>query len=116
MKRRSLARERIRSVDLTAHLLLRVLGLVKVRIGTGEQSAGGESTLELDPVTRAEERLRRELLNRQDAADGVPRQDGELAALQPAWVRYAPCRSSRPSRRRGGRRCDAGQRVVRRAG
>ncbi|WP_236241079.1 PH domain-containing protein [Streptomyces sp. CC228A] len=91
VKRRSLARERIRSVDLTAHLLLRVLGLVKVRIGTGEQSAGGESTLELDPVTRAEgERLRRELLNRQEAADGVPRQDGELAVLRPAWVRYAP--------------------------
>lgn len=53
VKRRSLARERIRSVDLTAHPLLRVLGLVTVRIGTGEQT-GGESTLELDPVDRAE--------------------------------------------------------------
>ncbi|MEV6549893.1 PH domain-containing protein [Streptomyces sp. NPDC051597] len=90
VKRRSLARERIRSVDLTANPLLRVLGLVKVRIGTGEHS-GGESTLELDPVTRAEgERLRRVLLARTapgpDAADGT----GELAALDPAWIRYAP--------------------------
>ncbi|WP_151898310.1 PH domain-containing protein [Streptomyces sp. C8S0] len=91
VKRRSLARERIRSVDLTAHLLLRLLGLVKVRIGTGEQSGGGESTLELDPVTRAEgERLRRELLDRQETADGVPHEDGELAVLDPAWIRYAP--------------------------
>ncbi|MCH0539634.1 PH domain-containing protein [Streptomyces sp. MUM 203J] len=91
VKRRSLPRERIRSVDLTAHLLLRVLGLVKVRIGTGEQTGGGESTLELDPVTRAEgERLRRELLGRQPEADTEPVPDGELAVLDPAWVRYAP--------------------------
>lgn len=91
VKRRSLPRERIRSVDLTAHLLLRVLGLVKVRIGTGEQTGGGESTLELDPVTRAEgERLRRELLGWEPAADTELLPDGELAVLDPAWVRYAP--------------------------
>ncbi|WP_244317808.1 PH domain-containing protein, partial [Streptomyces chryseus] len=68
VKRRSLARERIRSVDLTANVLLRVLGLVKVRIGTGENTGGAESTLALDPVTREEgERLRRELLDRRAA-------------------------------------------------
>ncbi|MFJ8646801.1 PH domain-containing protein [Streptomyces sp. NPDC093546] len=91
VKRRSLARERIRSVDLTAHPLLRVLGLVKVRIGTGEHTGGGESTLELDAVTRAEgERLRRELLDRTLTRPQDDRQDGELAALDPAWIRYAP--------------------------
>ncbi|MET9799966.1 PH domain-containing protein [Streptomyces sp. NPDC006368] len=91
VKRRSLARERIRSVDLTAHPLLRVLGLVKVRIGTGEHTGGGESTLELDPVTRAEgERLRRALLDRAPArGDGGPT-EGQLATLDPAWIRYAP--------------------------
>ncbi|MFJ5226070.1 PH domain-containing protein [Streptomyces sp. NPDC088400] len=89
VKRRSLARERIRSVDLTAHLLLRILGLVKVRIGTGEQS-GGESTLELDPVTRAEgERLRTELLDRTPESPGAYR-EGTLAVLDPGWIRYAP--------------------------
>lgn len=89
VKRRSLARERIRSVDLTAHLLLRVLGLVTVRIGTGEHT-GGESTLELDPVTRAEgERLRLLLLNRATTAPG-PHREGELATLDPRWIRYAP--------------------------
>ncbi|WP_426363303.1 PH domain-containing protein [Streptomyces sp. E-08] len=89
LKRRSLARERIRSVDLTAHPLQRVLGLVKVRIGTGEHT-GGESTLELDLVTRAEgERLRQELLAR-TAAPGDTGHDSALATLDPRWIRYAP--------------------------
>ncbi|MEE1754916.1 PH domain-containing protein [Streptomyces sp. SP18CS02] len=90
VRRRSLARERIRSVDLTASLLLRLLGLVKVRIGTGEQT-GGESTLELDPVTRAEgERLRRVLLARAEAPPHAAHPDGVLATLDPAWIGYAP--------------------------
>ncbi|MFE6936199.1 PH domain-containing protein [Streptomyces sp. NPDC057699] len=90
VKRRSLARERIRSVDLTAHPLQRMLGLVTVRIGTGDQT-GGESTLELDPVARAEgERLRRDLLDRAlHEAPGTHR-DGELARFDLRWIRYAP--------------------------
>jgi putative membrane protein len=84
--RRSLARERIRSVDVTAHPLLRIFGLVAVRIGTGEHADAGEGTLTLNPVTRAEgERLRTELLPRVEGAE-----DGMLAALDPAWIRYAP--------------------------
>ncbi|MFJ2439917.1 MULTISPECIES: PH domain-containing protein [unclassified Streptomyces] len=89
VKRRSLARERIRSVDLTAHPLLRILGLVKVRIGTGEHT-GGDSTLELEPVTRAEgEWLRTQLLDRAPGAPGAHR-EGTLAALDLRWIRYAP--------------------------
>ncbi|MCX5396346.1 PH domain-containing protein [Streptomyces sp. NBC_00102] len=94
VRRRSLALDRVRTVDLTARPLLRVLGLVTVRIGTGEHR-DGESTLELDPVTRAEgERLRRLLLAR-DAAPGgdgasAGECDGELAVLDPRWIRYAP--------------------------
>ncbi|TFE57764.1 hypothetical protein E3E14_02365 [Streptomyces sp. ICN441] len=91
VKRRSLARERIRTVDLTARPLLRILGLVKVRIGTGEHTGGGESTLELDPVTRTEgERLRRELLAGRSALAPQADRDGVLSALDPRWVRYAP--------------------------
>ncbi|MFG2403088.1 PH domain-containing protein [Streptomyces brevispora] len=90
VKKRSLARERIRSVDLTAHLLQRVLGLVTVRIGTGEHT-GGESTLELDPVLRAEgERLRRALLERGLTATSGSHREGELVSLDPRWIRYAP--------------------------
>ncbi|MFI6552366.1 PH domain-containing protein [Streptomyces griseus] len=89
VKRRSLARSRIRTVDLTANLLLRLLGLVTVRIGTGEQ--GSESTLELDPVTRTEgERLRRLLLERAATAPSGVHREGELAVLDPRWIRYAP--------------------------
>ncbi|MEI7029896.1 PH domain-containing protein [Streptomyces pratensis] len=89
VKRRSLARERIRTVDLTASLLLRLLGLVTVKIGTGEQ--GNDSTLELDPVTRAEgERLRRLLLERAAATPSGGHREGELAVLDPRWLRYAP--------------------------
>ncbi|WP_203185556.1 PH domain-containing protein [Streptomyces pratensis] len=95
-KRRSLARERIRSVDLTAHPLLRILGLVSVRIGTGEQT-GGDSTLELDPVARAEgERLRRELLDRAVPEAPGTHRDGELATLDPRWLRYAPISFAAP--------------------
>ncbi|GAB3814695.1 PH domain-containing protein [Kribbella italica] len=84
LRRRSLARERIRSVDLTANPLLRVFGLVAVKIGTGEASS--ESTLSLSPVTRAEgERLRLELLRGEQHAT-----DGTLAELDRAWIRYAP--------------------------
>ncbi|MEU6013274.1 PH domain-containing protein [Streptomyces sp. NPDC047515] len=90
VKKRSLARERIRSVDLTAHPLQRVLGLVAVRIGTGEHS-GNESTLELDPVPKAEgELLRRELLERTATAAPGTHREGELVALDPRWIRYAP--------------------------
>ncbi|MYW78913.1 putative membrane protein [Streptomyces sp. LaPpAH-199] len=89
VKRRSLARGRIRTVDLTANPMLRLLGLVTVRIGTGEQ--GSESTLELDPVTRAEgERLRRVLLERAVTAPAGVHREGELAVLDPRWIRYAP--------------------------
>ncbi|MEU5217783.1 PH domain-containing protein [Streptomyces sp. NPDC020807] len=90
-KRRSLARERIRSVDLTANPLQRLLGLVEVRIGTGESTGGSESTLELDLVTRAEgERLRHELLARAATGPADGPDDGVLAAVDPRWIRYAP--------------------------
>ncbi|MBD0709216.1 MULTISPECIES: PH domain-containing protein [unclassified Streptomyces] len=90
VQRRSLARDRVRSADLSANLLQRLFGLVKVRVGTGEHT-GGESTLELDLVTRAEgERLRRELLARTTAPAEAPDPDGALAVLDPRWIRFAP--------------------------
>ncbi|WP_326797566.1 PH domain-containing protein [Streptomyces sp. NBC_01808] len=88
--RRSLPRDRIRTVDLTAHPLLRLLGLVKVRIGTGDQTAAGESALQLTPVRRAEgESLRRALLRR-DTTAAPAGDDPRLATLSPGWIRYAP--------------------------
>lgn len=87
-KHRSLQRDRIRTVDLTADPLLRAFGLVAVRIGTGEQSGAGEGSVALRPVPAAiGEALRRELLDR---AHPPASSDGALAALDPAWIRYAP--------------------------
>ncbi|RZQ59764.1 PH domain-containing protein [Amycolatopsis suaedae] len=89
-QRRSLARERIRTVDLTANPLLRIVGLVKVKIGTGERAESGQSTLTLDAVTREEgDRLRRELLRRAEQGE-APTGEGSLAVLDPGWIRYAP--------------------------
>ncbi|WP_328475755.1 PH domain-containing protein [Actinoplanes sp. NBC_00393] len=83
--RRSLQRDRIRTVDVTANPLLRMFGLVSVRIGTGEHAEKG--TVRLGPVTHATgDELRRTLLDR--TADATA--EGTLAELDRGWIRYAP--------------------------
>ena len=108
--------DRVRSVDVTASALHRILGLAKVDIGTGSHER--ESGLSLDslPVAQAGA-LRAELLHRsavpshdpaaavafgaatardardaRDAGDAVApgNHDTELARLDPRWVRFAP--------------------------
>ena len=60
----SVARDRIRTVDVTAHLLHRVLGVCRVSIGTGRNDYRPGESFHLDGVTRSEaESLRRELLS-----------------------------------------------------
>jgi putative membrane protein len=101
--------DRVRTVDVTAHLLHRVLGLAKVVIGTGTSDRKGRGHLVLDGLGATEAaRLRAELLHRGPAAAGPGTAaddpagiavDGtaaatpvehELARLNLAWVRYAP--------------------------
>lgn len=87
-----LARERIRAVDLSAHILLRWLGLVRLAVGTGEQGGGGAAsqTLVLNPVPRGEgERLQEMLLDR-DVAGSDSRDARRLATWRARWVWYAP--------------------------
>lgn len=93
-QRRSLARERIRSVDLTAHPLMRYFGVVKVKVGTGESGStsgtSNQQTLNLDPVILAEaDRLRAELLRRGTVEDDES-DEQRLATWNPRWLRYAP--------------------------
>ncbi|MFL6120127.1 PH domain-containing protein [Actinophytocola sp.] len=96
-KLRSVPRERVRTVDLTANPLYRVFGLAKVAIGTGQQ-AGEHSHVTLDPVDKAvAEELRRLLLRRAAA----PSDDGEhagpeIATLSWRWIRYAPISVTTP--------------------
>jgi putative membrane protein len=93
---RSIPRDRVRSVDLTANPLLRMFGLVKVQVGTGQQ-ATGSSHLVLNPVTRQRAAaLRQELL----AVAAAPDQPGPgmqtLARLSWSWIRYAPISATTP--------------------
>jgi putative membrane protein len=94
-QRRSVPRDRIRTVDLTASPVHRVFRLSVVRVGsttgagtTLDRSAG----LDLDAISKAEaERLRRTLLDRSPAAtrDDTPAGE-ELARLRWSWLRFAP--------------------------
>lgn len=89
-KHLALRRERIRSVDVTADPVLRVLGLVTVRVGTGER-AGAEGTVTLWPLRRASaDALRVTLLAHAALPDGDLGADGVLARFDPRWARFAP--------------------------
>jgi putative membrane protein len=94
-KLRSVPRDRVRSVDVTANPLQRFFGLVKVKIGTGQQG-GDNSHLTLDPVDKAvAEELRRLLLRRADAVVEGPT-GPEMATLDWRWIRYAPISVTTP--------------------
>jgi putative membrane protein len=59
----SVPRDRIRSVDLSAHVVYRILGLRKVSVGTGRNDRRDGGSLHLDALTRADaEALRATLL------------------------------------------------------
>jgi putative membrane protein len=91
----SVSLDRVRTVDLSASALHRVLGLVRVTVGTGLSDRRRDDALRLDGLTAAEAaRLRNELLHRRPSA-AVPTgaaalEVEELARLRPLWVAYGP--------------------------
>ncbi|WP_139978139.1 PH domain-containing protein [Nocardioides litoris] len=92
----SVAVDRVRTVDLTASLVQRVLGLVRLRIGTGVAANDDGDALELDglPADRAEA-LRDDLLRVAPAVDQTASatKDGPappVATFDPRWLRFAP--------------------------
>ncbi|MEV7094311.1 PH domain-containing protein [Amycolatopsis sp. NPDC051045] len=86
--RKSLSRERIRSVDLTANPLHRAFGVAVLTVGTGQHETSGSGRITLAPLARADaEALRTELLHRAEAHETA---GGPLATLDPRWIRYAP--------------------------
>ena len=92
---RSVPRDRIRTVDLTAGPVHRVFGLSVLKVGTGQRTEGTEQgELTLDAVSAAEaDGLRRRLLERAGEALPVPvaaPEDQTIARLDWAWLRYAP--------------------------
>ena len=93
----SVPRDRIRSVDLSAHVVYRLLGLRKVMVGTGRNDRREGESLHLDALTLLDaEALRATLLTgRAVAGDVAPGLAGVLgaagapgaagAAGSPAW-------------------------------
>lgn len=90
--------DRVRTVELTAPLIHRALGLARVRIGTGA-GAGvtGANTLDLDSLPRADaQTLRSRLLHRvvSEETETAPAVDERIVDLDLAWVRFAPLTTS----------------------
>jgi putative membrane protein len=92
-------RDRVRSVDVTAPFLHRLLGLGKVVVGTGKADTRRNRDLVLDGLSVADAaRLREELLRRSPVATGpavpasgaTPTSEVELVRLSPRWLLYAP--------------------------
>ncbi len=85
----SIPRSRIRSVDIEANVLHRILGLAVLHVGTGSRAGEGEQ-FKLNALSAGTvERLRRELLERPDAPE-ISSGGTEIGHWSPNWVRYAP--------------------------
>ncbi|MCW0212677.1 MAG: PH domain-containing protein [Pseudonocardia sp.] len=98
-RRRSLALHRVRTVDVTAGPVLRTFGLVALRVGTGQRSGTGETTLSLRPIERIEgDRLRTVLLDAMRSAGGPQAGpgDGRIAGADPRWMRYGLLTAATP--------------------
>jgi putative membrane protein len=95
---RAVALDRVRTVDVTANAMHRLLGLSRVTVGTGRSDTGADAGLRLDGLDRgASAVLRDELLHRRGAAPaagGAPATtappEDEIARLRPAWIAYGP--------------------------
>jgi putative membrane protein len=104
-------RDRIRTVDVTAHALHRLLGVARVNVGTGQSDRERETGIRLDGLSAGEAAsLRDELLHRAGpagaaraaTAPGAPgaaaappappaaEVERELVRLDPAWIRFGP--------------------------
>ena len=97
----STATDRVRTVDLTATVAHRALGLETVVIGTGSTATDADDRLELDALPKAEAAaLRVRLLQAASAAtstDAAPLEDSAaepLVRFEPRWLWYAPFTSA----------------------
>lgn len=94
----STALDRVRTVDITASPIHRLLGLTTLRIGTGTASTSEDDRIDLDgmPTERAR-RLRADLLRTASADDDPDRSsppERVVLSFDLAWVRFAPLTNS----------------------
>ena len=87
--------DRVRTVDITAPPVHRLLGLTSVRVGTGTASTDDDEQLTLDglPVEQAR-RLRAELLTAGPATEVAAPVEETVLVFDPSWVRFAPFTSA----------------------
>ncbi|MBP2320848.1 putative membrane protein [Kibdelosporangium banguiense] len=89
-KHRSLPKDRVRAVDMSADFFHRLFGLSVVTIGTGRHVAESDDELKLEAVSAAEaDRLRMLLLRKASVPQQVVR-NGTLSKFDRSWLRYAP--------------------------
>jgi putative membrane protein len=99
----AVSRDRLRTVDVSAHVLHRALGLTRVTIGTGRSDREGGGSVRLDGLTAEEAGDLREVLLHRTAGEPATREveeaaapapaaapETELARLDSTWVRFAP--------------------------
>lgn len=85
--------DRVRTVDLTASLVHRIVGLTTVRIGTGG-AGNDDADLTLDGLTDAQGRALRTLLlaDQRPPAEDATVEPGHppVTRFEPGWLRFAP--------------------------
>jgi putative membrane protein len=90
----AVSRDRLRTVDASAHVLHRALGLTRVTIGTGRSDREGGGSVRLDGLTASEATELRELLLHRGLAVPEPEitsaPETELVRLDSTWIRFAP--------------------------
>ena len=99
----STPRSGVRSVDLTAHVMYRLLGVAQVKIGTGRNDKHEGENFKLDALKVADADALRTLLlatpsTPQAAASGqapataaaTPVHETEIVRLHKSWIRFAP--------------------------
>ena len=99
----STPRTGVRSVDLTAHVIYRLLGVAQVKIGTGRNDRHEGENFKLDALNVADAAALRTLLlstpstsqasvpgQAQAAAAAEPAHETEIVRLQKSWIRFAP--------------------------
>ena len=98
----STPRTGVRSVDLTAHVIYRLLGVAQVKIGTGRNDKHEGENFKLDALNVADAEALRTLLlaapptavpgqaQSQAPAAAAPVPETEIVRLHKSWIRFAP--------------------------
>lgn len=90
----STPRAGVRSVDLTAHVIYRMLGVARVKIGTGRNDKREGENFHLDALNVADAEALRSLLltipHPRGAQAAVPAAETEIVRLRTSWIRFAP--------------------------